>query len=156
MGNKHIIESGEVQIMSTGTGLTHSEFNNSDIDPVNFLQILILPKKKDIQPRYQQERFNSDKRRNQFQLIVSPDGKKESITINQDVYFSLIDLDKDCAISYQLHNIKNGIYLFVITGSVMLGDQCLEQRDGAEVSNTQNVDLLAYADAQLLCIETPI
>ncbi len=156
MGNQHIIESGEVQIISAGTGITHSEYNNSVVDQVNFIQIWILPKKKNIEPRYDQKRFNVEKRRNQFQIIVSPDGEEESMSINQDVYFSLIDLDADRSISYQLRNSNNGIYIFMISGSVMLDDQCLEERDGVEVSNTSSVNLVARTSAQLLWIETPI
>jgi redox-sensitive bicupin YhaK (pirin superfamily) len=156
MGNQHIIESGEVQIMSAGTGVTHSEYNNSDVDQVNFLQIWVMPKKLDIKPRYEQKRFDVEKKRNQFQIVVSPDGEKESISINQDVYFTLIDLDKDCSISYQLRNSDNGVYIFMISGSVMLGDQYLDERDGVEVSNTLSVTLLARTSTQLLFIETPI
>lgn len=156
MGNQHIIESGEVQIMSAGTGITHSEFNNSDVDEVNFLQIWILPKKIDIQPRYEQKRFDADKRRNQFQLFVSPDGQEGSVSINQDVYFSQVDLDKDRLVSYPLHASSNGVYLFMISGSATIGDQRLDPRDGAEVSDVQKVDLRATTDAQILCIETPL
>lgn len=156
MGNQHIIESGEVQIMSAGTGITHSEYNDSDVDQVNFLQIWVIPKKLDIKPRYEQKRFDVEKKRNQFQIVVSPDGEQESISINQDVYFTLIDLDKDCSISYQLRNSDNGVYIFMISGSVMLGDQYLDERDGVEVSNTLSVALLARTNTQLLFIETPI
>ena len=156
MGNQHIIESGEVQIMSAGTGITHSEYNNSDVDQVNFLQIWVIPKKLDIKPRYEQKRFDVEKKRNQFQIVVSPDGEKESISINQDVYFTLLDLDKDCSISYQLRNSDNGVYIFMISGSVMLGDQYLDERDGVEVSNTLSVSLLAQTSTQLLFIETPL
>ena len=156
MGNQHIISTGEVQIMSAGTGLTHSEYNNSDVDQADFLQIWILPKNRDIRPRYEQNRFDPAKRRNQFQTIVSPDGEGESISINQDAYFALIDIDKDRSVSYQLHNSNNGIYLFVILGSVLFDEHCLEERDGVEVSNISNVDLLAATDTQVLCIEMPI
>ena len=156
MGNQHVIETGEVQIMSAGTGITHSEYNNSDVDQVGFLQIWILPKSRDIKPRYEQSRFDSSKKRNQFQTIVSPDGEGESISINQDAYLSLIDMDKDRSVSYQLNNINNGIYLFVIAGSVLFDEHCLEQRDGVEVSNISNLDLVATTDSHILCIETPM
>ena len=156
MGNQHTIESGEVQIMSAGTGITHSEYNNSDVDSVNFLQIWVLPKDIDIKPRYEQKRFNSEKRLNKLQVIVSPDGEEESISINQDVYFSLIDLDKDNSINYQLHNSKNGVYIFVISGSIMLEDTLLDERDGIEVSDSSMINCTAREKAQLLYIETPI
>jgi redox-sensitive bicupin YhaK (pirin superfamily) len=156
MGNQHIISTGEVQIMSAGTGITHSEYNNSDLDPVDFLQIWVLPKLIDIAPRYEQYRFDPEKRHNIFQMIVSPNGEDESISINQDAYFSLLDLNKDCSTSYTLHNSNNGIYVFVVSGKVMLGEHCLDARDGAEISKESNLKLLASEDAQVLCIETPI
>lgn len=156
MGNQYTIEAGEVQVMSAGTGITHSEYNNSDTDQVNFLQIWVLPKLMDIEPRYEQSRFDSANRHNQFQTVISPDGEGESISINQDVYFSLIDLDKDHSVSYPLHNSANGIYLFIISGEVMCGEQLLENRDGVEVSDVADVSLHANTDAQILCIETPV
>ena len=156
MGTKHVIETGEVQIMSAGTGLTHSEYNNSDVESVNFLQIWILPKILNIKPRYEQKRFNADNRHNKLQLIISPDGEEESVSINQDAYFSLVDLDKGHSISYQLHNSNYGVYIFLISGSVMLGENCIEERDGAEISNTSNIEILGHTDAQVLCIETSL
>lgn len=156
MGNQHIIESGEVQIMSAGTGLTHSEYNNSDTDEVNFLQIWVLPQKLNIQPRYDQKRFDAAKRQNEFQLVVSPDGAEDSISINQDAYFSLLDLEKDQTANYQLHSPNHGLYIFMLSGSLMLGDINLETRDGVEVVDTNNLALTARTHCQLLCIETPL
>lgn len=156
MGNKHIIETGEIQIMSAGTGLTHSEYNDSNVNSVNFLQIWITPKEIDIKPRYEQKHFNAENRHNKLQIIVSPDGEEKSISINQDVYFSLIDLDEEHSINYQLHNTNNGVYIFVIAGSVMLGDTLLDERDGIEVSESLMTNLMAREKTQLLYIETPI
>ena len=110
----------------------------------------------DIKPRYEQNRFESEKRKNKFQIIVSPEGEKESISINQDVYFSLVDLDKDHSIRYPLHNPDNGVYVFLIAGSVKLGENHLEERDGAEISDTSSLEFRGHTDAQILCIETPL
>jgi quercetin 2,3-dioxygenase len=156
MGNQHVIESGEVQIMSAGTGITHSEFNNLATEPVNFLQIWILPKKKNIEPRYAQKRFELEQRLNKLQLIVAPDDEQGAISINQDAYFSLLTLEDGHSIDYQLRNSQNGVYIFMISGSAMLDDFNLETRDGIEVSDTLSITIDAIKDAEILWIETPL
>ena len=156
MGNRHVIETGEVQIMSAGTGITHSEYNNSERETVNFLQIWVLPEKVDIEPGYDQKRFNAEERKNKFQLIVSPDGEAGSVSINQEVYFSLVDIEKDHSIHYQVHQDGNGVYAFVLEGNLKVGDSLLETRDGAEVSEVSKLDFTANENTQLLCIETSL
>jgi len=101
-----------VHIMSAGTDITHSEYNDSGTEDVRFLQIWVLPKERDITPRYDQIRFDPVQRKNQFQLLVSPDGVEGSMWMNQDGYFSMIDLDINGTANYQLHNKNNGVYLF--------------------------------------------
>jgi hypothetical protein len=155
IGNEHIIPSGEIQIMSAGTGIQHSEYNNSDTDEVNFLQIWVLPKLQNITPRYDQKRFDSSKRKNKVQLVVSPSGNEDSITINQDAYFSLADLDDGHSLTYQMNMVNNGLYVFVISGVVTIGDSVLQQRDGAEISDVTAVSLIANNVAQVLFIEVP-
>ncbi len=120
MGHHHIIRASEIQITSAGTGITHSEYNYSDSEEVNFLQIWVLPDKENITPGYQQKLFPIEKRKNQFQLLLSPDQEPASLLINQQVYFSIIDLEKPKSISYQSHSEKNGVYLFVISGKVQV------------------------------------
>jgi len=156
LGNEHIIPSGEIQIMSAGTGIQHSEYNNSDTDEVNFLQIWVLPKLQNITPRYDQKRFDSSKRKNKVQLVVSPAGNEDSITINQDAYFSLADLDESHSLTYQINIVNNGLYVFVISGAVTIGDSVLKQRDGAEISDVTAVSLNANNVAQVLFIEVPL
>jgi len=156
MGHQQVIHAGEVQLMSAGTGITHSEYNHSDIEEVNFLQIWVLPKEIDTTPHYQQRSFDSLARKNQFQLLVSPDGRDSSLAINQNAYFSRINLDKEKTVNYPLFCRNNGVYLFVISGQVMLGEMCLNTRDGVEVSQFEQINLTAKADAQLLCIEVLI
>jgi len=156
MGNQHVIEAGEVQIMSAGTGITHSEYNNSATESVNFLQIWILPKQKDIEPRYAQKRFELEQRLNKLQLVVAPDDEQGAISINQDVYFSLLKLEDGHSIDYQLRNKQNGVYIFMISGSVMLDEFILEARDGVEVSDTLAITVKATENAELLWIETPL
>lgn len=156
MGNQHVIQSDEVQIMSAGTGISHSEYNYSTTKNVSFLQIWVLPKVLNIPPRYAQKRFDPEKRKNRFQLIVSPDGTQESISINQDAYFSLAEFEEERTINYSLHRSNNGVYIFVIAGSVTLGDICLDERDGAEITDTPHLKLHAQKGTHVLCIEIPV
>ena len=156
MGNKHVITAGEVQIMSAGTGLTHSEYNNSDQDDVNFLQIWVYPKEKNIAPRYGQKLFKATDRLNRFQTVVSPQKSSESIWINQDVYFSMADVDAETTVSYQKYRAANGLYFFVIEGQVEIDSQTLNKRDGFGMAQEGDVQISALSKAQLLCIEVPL
>ena len=156
MGNLHVIEAGEVQIMSAGTGITHSEYNDSDADDVQFLQIWVLPEERDITPRYDQIRFNPAQRKNQFQLLVSPDGVEGSMWMNQYGYFSMIDLDVHRTVNYKLHNKNNGVYLFLLSGSLSLEGRELGLRDGAEISGVDHIDMEAKEPVELLCMEIPL
>lgn len=156
MGNQHVIEAGEVQIMSAGTGITHSEYNHSTTQTVSFLQIWVLPKKLDIEPRYEQKRFDVTQRKNKFQIIVSPNGMQGSLSINQDAYFSVIEFIEDLSKDYELYREGNGVYLFVITGSVNVNGTCLTERDGVEVTEISNLQLKGQKGAQLLCMEIPL
>ena len=156
MGNKHVITAGEVQVMSAGTGLTHSEYNNSDQDDVNFLQIWVYPKEKNIAPRYGQKLFNTVDRLNRFQTLVSPEKSSESIWINQEVYFSMAELDAEATIGYQKHRAENGLYFFVIEGQIEIDSQELERRDGLGLAKGESVQVTARDQAQLLCIEVPL
>jgi redox-sensitive bicupin YhaK (pirin superfamily) len=156
MGNKHVITAGEVQVMSAGTGLTHSEYNNSDQDDVNFLQIWVYPKEKDITPRYGQKRFNPADRLNRFQTLVSPEKSSESIWINQEAYFSMAEVDAEETIRYQKHRTENGLYFFVIEGQVEIDSQILNKRDGLGMAQEGDVQVAALSKAQLLCIEVPL
>jgi len=156
MGNKHVITTGEVQIMSAGRGLTHSEYNNSDQDEVNFLQIWVFPEEKNISPRYGQKRFDRADRRNRFQPVVSPEREAESIWINQQAWFSLADLQADTTISFQKNRPENGVYFFVIEGQVKITDQELGRRDGLGLTEKDNLQIRAQSQAELLCIEIPM
>ena len=125
MGNKHIITAGEVQIMSAGSGLTHSEYNNSEQDDVNFLQIWVFPKEKDISPRYGQQLFAKNDRQNHFQTLVSPDKDSGAVWINQDAWLSMADFDAGLSSRYQKYRKETGLYFFVISGQVEVDGQVL-------------------------------
>jgi redox-sensitive bicupin YhaK (pirin superfamily) len=156
MGNKHLITVGEVQIMSAGSGLTHSEYNNSEQDDVNFLQIWIFPKEKNITPRYGQQHFNKSDRLNRFQPLVSPDKDSGAIWINQDAWLSMADLDTGSAISYHRQRAENGVYFFVIEGQVEIEGSKLTRRDGLGLSDANAAHIIAQSQAEVLCIEVPM
>ena len=156
-GNAHPIKTNDVQIMSAGTGLTHSEFNHSKEEAVNFLQIWVFPKERNIKPRYDQKTFNPANRLNGLQTVVSPEkNNNEALWINQDAWFSLSTLEEKKELSYQLHDQKHGVYLFVLDGSVEAAGQQLEQRDAIGISNTQAFSIRATEKSELLLMEVPM
>lgn len=155
-GNQAVIRQGEVQIMSAGTGVAHSERNDSESDRVNLLQIWVLPKKLGIQPRYAQKSFAIDERRDRFQTIVSPDGRDGSVEINQDAFFSLADLSAGAELAYRRELGGNGLYLFVLKGSVEANGQRLGERDAAGFVEAETLALKAPIDAEILLIEVPM
>lgn len=154
-GNEKVIHTGEVQIMSAGSGLTHSEYNASSTDEVNFLQIWVIPKEKNIKPRYDQREFNSDERKNMVQTVVAPDDEK-AVWINQDAWFSLSDLEVNQSITYSMKRNDSGLYVFVIEGSIEIGDTVLNKRDAIGLSETNEVQIKSSENARILLIEVPM
>lgn len=155
-GNEHVINTGDVQIMSAGSGLYHSEYNASQKEEVNFLQIWIFPKERDIQPRYDQKTFSKAERKNKFQTVVSPDKNSSSLWINQDSYFSLADIEAGKEISYNINKKGNGVYLFVLEGAVTAAGEKLEKRDGLGIEGTDNININAASNSEILVIEVPM
>ncbi len=155
MDNKRAIEVGEVQVMSAGTGLTHSEFNDSNTDPVNFLQLWILPEQENVEPYYNQKKFEEEGRKNKFQVLVSPKTKSVdgSLPINQLAYISMIDIEEGFNAEYQF---KNAAYFFLIEGEVVVGNETLQKRDAIGISETENVSINATKDSKLLIIDVPL
>ena len=155
-GTEKAIAPNEVQVMSAGTGILHSEYNHSKEDETNFLQIWILPDKKGHEPRYNQKLFNAVERKNKLQFIVTPEKKEDNLWLNQDAYFSLVDLEKDKSINYKIHTIGNGVYLFVIEGMISVVDEALSKRDGIGIWEVDSLSVSATVDAKLLFIEVPM
>ncbi len=156
MGNEHIIQQGEVQIMSAGTGVTHSEYNNSDTEKVNFLQIWVIPKENNIKPHYGQKMFAPEKRTNQFQIIVAPNEREGSLWINQGAYFSLGSFDKAKKAFYTLKQPTNGLYVFVIDGSISIAEENLNKRDAMGITDVETVNLHFVEPTEVLLIEVPM
>ncbi|HMG94077.1 MAG TPA: pirin family protein [Chryseolinea sp.] len=155
-GGQGIIKSGEVQIMSAGSGIAHSEKNASKDDDVNFLQIWVFPKERDITPRYDQKLFATEERKNKFQAVISPEKNENSLWINQDAWFSLGNLSKGFNGGYTVQKTSNGVYVFVIEGEVTVDGQKLNKRDGLGVWDTDKISITADTDAEVLLIDVPI
>jgi quercetin 2,3-dioxygenase len=157
MGNKTLIKKGEVQIMSAGTGVFHSEKNESGKAPVKFLQIWVFPDKKNIEPRYDQKIFDLAARKNKFQTVVSPLGTSdEGVKINQNAWFSLVDLENKNTLTYNLKDTNNGVYVFVLEGELEIDGQKLSKRDGLGITETELVTIKSSQDAEVLLMEIPM
>ena len=155
-GNEGIIKKGDVQIMSAGTGLRHSEYNASATKTAKFLQIWVFPKLKNIKPAYGQKNFDVSDRKNKWQVVVSPDTADNGLNINQDARFALVDLEPGKSIEYQMKWKNSGLYLFVIEGGVKTADKVLDRRDAIGVTETNEVNIEAVGETQLLAIEVPL
>ncbi|HEY2348735.1 MAG TPA: pirin family protein, partial [Puia sp.] len=155
-GNEGIIREGDVQIMSAGTGLRHSEYNSFATKTAKFLQIWIFPKLKNIKPVYGQKTFDLKDRKNKWQTVVSPDSSESGLNINQDARFSLVDLEAGKSINYEMKWKNSGLYLFVIEGEVKTDSQSLSRRDAIGVTGEEKVIIEAVQNAQLLAIEVPM
>ena len=147
MGNAQVIQKGEIQIMSAGTGVTHSEYNNSDSEQVNFLQIWVLPKEMNLPPNYEQKIFNPEDRKNRFQLLVSPNKRDGSLEINQNTYFSLGNFDAGTHCTYSMHSNGNGVYFFLIDGQIQIEKERLDKRDAIGLSERNDVEINALTDS---------
>jgi redox-sensitive bicupin YhaK (pirin superfamily) len=154
-GRHKIIKQGDVQIMSAGTGIQHSEYNHSKDEEVHFLQIWVFPKEKDIEPRYEQKTYEPENRMNKFQTVVSPEGG-DALWINQDAYFSMANLDAGTRLNYEVNKPGNGVYLFVLNGDLEAADQSISTRDAVGVSETESFELKAKSYAEVLAIEVPM
>ena len=155
-GRSEVINSGDVQIMSAGSGITHSEMNASISEPVNFLQLWIFPEKENITPRYEQKTFHAAARNNQIQFVVSPDKTADTLWINQSAWIALADLSKYGNIDYVIHSNNNGLYIFVIEGQVNVDNESLSERDAIGINNSERVTLASNEISKLLFIEVPM
>ncbi|MCU0444503.1 MAG: pirin family protein [Microscillaceae bacterium] len=155
MGNRTVIRQNDVQIMSAGTGVQHSEYNHHTDKAVNFLQIWVFPKKQNIKPNYDQKHYAPENRHNKLQLVVSPAGE-DGVDINQDAWFSLGNLDRGFATTYTPRLKGNGVYVFVIEGEVTVAGQKLGKRDGFGIWDTAQVAIAAESDAQVLIMDVPM
>ena len=146
MGNGSVIRPGDVQRMSAGTGVTHSEFNASDSEPVHFLQIWLLPNQRGLKPSYEEKHFNLEDRQGKLALVGSQDGRDGSVTIHQDVDLYVGNLSNDESISYTTkHN--RAVWIQVAKGSILLNEKLLEAGDGAAIVDETNLTLVGQSDS---------
>lgn len=156
MGNFGAIQKGEIQVMSAGTGIQHSEFNGSTEKPVTLLQIWVIPNKMNVEPRYDQLKISENAVDNEFQQIVSPNPEDAGVWIHQDAWFHIGNFTENVNRTYQLKKSGNGVYVFVISGSVKIGDTVLNQRDALGIEETDKFNLEISENSEVLLIEVPM
>jgi len=155
-GHEEIIKHNEVQVMSAGTGILHSEYNASESENANLFQVWIFPDKNGHQPRYNQKVFNPKDRENKLHTFVSPNKSLHYLWLNQDAYFSWSDLDADKSIHYNLHSKENGVYVLLIDGVVSTVDKTLTRRDAIGIWEANDFTLTAKENSSILFIEAPM
>ena len=156
IGNNGIIETGEIQVMSAGTGITHSEMNGDNEEAVIFLQIWVIPNKMNVETRYQQVRIDEIMQPNGFHQVLSPNADDAGVWIHQNAWFSMGDFDKGVTETYQLKDPSNGVYIFVISGKIVVNGNILDTRDGLGVCDTKNFTMDVEEDARVLLMEVPM
>jgi len=157
MGHKELLRAGEVQAMSAGTGIQHSERNASHTDPLHLFQIWMFPREKNTTPRYAQKSFAAAINNAQdWTLLVSPDGENGSLEIGQDAWFTMGTISEQQVVEYQIHKPGNGVYVFVVSGSVVVDEFQLHQRDALGITETDNIKIKATEDSKLLVMEVPM
>ncbi|RYG17325.1 MAG: pirin family protein [Chitinophagaceae bacterium] len=156
MGNVATIKAGEIQVMSAGTGIHHSEYNPNPAQPAKFLQIWLFPNQRNVQPRYDQILLDNQNKRNELIQILSPNAQDAGVWIYQNAWFNLGRFDKDHSKAYTFHQKENGVYIFVLKGKIEVNGRILESRDGFGVWETDSVELKAIEDAEFLIMEVPM
>lgn len=156
MGNAETIKTGDIQVMSAGTGIQHSEFNPNQDKRTKLLQIWVFPKTRNVVPRYQQVTLNTEDRTNKLQQILSPNPDDEGVWIHQDAWFSLAKFDKNITTHYKLKKGGNGVYAFLISGNITINNQELETRDGFGIWNFDELNIKANEDSEFLLMEVPM
>ena len=157
MGHEQTIVPGEVQVMSAGSGVFHSEYNHDPHKSVNVLQTWIFPNKRNVEPRYDQRAFDEADRRNQLQMLVSPiDNDDAGLKIHQDAWIYRTKLDAGQSVSHKLHSKGHGAYIFVIEGQVEIEGNTLNKRDAIGVSDAEAYEIKAGADSDVIVFEVPM
>lgn len=156
MGNVAVIKHGDIQVMSAGTGITHSEYNRNKDKQVKFLQIWVFPNTKNVTPRYDQLTLKVSDRHNKFQQVLSPSRDDEGVWIHQNAWFHMGNFDKGVTAGYQLKAKENGVYAFVLKGDVTINRQALSARDGFGIWDVSSLSIQADSDAEILLMEVPM
>ena len=156
MGTSAVIQEGEIQVMSAGTGIYHSEFNNNEDKEVKFLQIWMFPRQKNVKPRYDQITLQNKDLKNQLYQVLSPSPDDAGVWVHQDAWFHMGDLDAGWSGTYQPKKEGNGVYAFVLEGEVNIAGQNLSKRDGFGIWDTSEFEITASKDAKLLLMDVPM
>ncbi|WP_426477929.1 pirin family protein [Chryseobacterium sp. CBSDS_008] len=156
MGTTAVIRKGEIQVMSAGTGVKHSEYNKNKDEEVKFLQIWVFPRELDVEPRYDQKSIKEGEKINGLQQILSPNKNDDGVWIHQDAWFNLANFKKGNGKNYMLNKKGNGVYAFVLKGSAKIGDRVLNERDGLGIWDTQSFNIEAVEDTEVLLMEVPM
>lgn len=156
MGNKGVIKPGELQVMSAGSGIFHSEFNDSKVDPLTLFQIWIIPNKKNVTPRYDQITISDLAKKDEFYQILSPNADDQGVWIHQDAWFNLADLSSGKELEYQLHKEDSGVFVQLIEGNLEVAGNLLSGRDAIALTETTSVKIKANSEARVLVMEVPM
>lgn len=156
MGNTTVIRNGDIQVMSAGTGIQHSEKNKNQDKKVKFLQIWVFPNKRNVVPRYDQLTLKAEDRHNKLQQVLSPNAADDGVWIHQDAWFHLGSLEKGNSQTYTLKKKGNGLYAFVISGNINIEGQSLSARDGLGIWDTDQINLVADSNTEILLMEVPM
>lgn len=156
MGNSAVIKAGDIQVMSAGTGIYHSEYNHSQTHAVKFLQIWIIPEKIGVKPRYDQLTLPEKTEPNTWQQIIGPEGSAEGLWIYQKAWFSLGQIEKGKSISYEPKGLNTGLFVFQLEGNSKIEGNSLERRDSLKIWETRPISIEAQEDSRLLLIEVPM
>ncbi len=156
MGNTTVIKEGDIQVMSAGTGIFHSEVNNNSDKEVELLQIWIIPNKQSVEPRYGQISLDSDKMKNRFQQILSPNSDDDGVWIYQNAWFHMGYLDKDFNEKYRAKDSNNGLYIFLIEGVITVDGYKINKRDAITVKDSIDIEVVAEKPSKVLIIEVPL
>jgi quercetin 2,3-dioxygenase len=156
MGNTTVIKNGDIQVMSAGTGIFHSEYNKNKDREVKFLQIWVFPNKKNVSPRYDQISLKEEDRQNKLQQILSPNPDDEGVWIHQDAWFHLGKFDEGISLDYTLKKQGNGVYAFVLNGDLTINDQSLSARDGFGIWEVEKLTIKSTTPSELLLMEVPM
>ncbi|WP_028377646.1 pirin family protein [Leeuwenhoekiella sp. MAR_2009_132] len=156
MGNTTVIKEGDIQVMSAGTGVQHSEYNKNKDETVKFLQIWVIPNQHNVEPRYDQITLDKADRKNKLQQVLSPNKDDAGVWVYQDAWFNMVDLEAGKSVTYDFNKKGNGLYIFVLEGSITADDQKLERRDALGVLETNAVTLTASENASVLLMEVPM
>ena len=153
MGNTTVIREGDVQVMSAGTGVYHSEYNKNEDKPVKFLQIWVFPRENNVAPRYDQVSIAEISRKNELYQILSPNAEDEGVWVHQDAWFHMGDFDAGAEDEYTIQKEGNGVYAFVLEGNITVNGETLGKRDAIGIWDTDKVKLLADSDARILLMD---